>query len=68
MEVLSCVIQGMSNKKIAGLLGISYQTVKNHVTSIFQKLRMNDPTQVAIFGLRWGWFRLNDYIFDNSWN
>ena len=52
MEMLSCVTQGMSNKEIAGLLGISYQTVKNQVKTIFQKLRMNDPTQTAIFGLR----------------
>jgi DNA-binding NarL/FixJ family response regulator len=37
MEVLECVVRGMSNKEIAAKLGISHQTVKNHVTAILRK-------------------------------
>ncbi|MEN8172683.1 MAG: response regulator transcription factor [Chloroflexota bacterium] len=59
-EVLSHVAQGMSNKEIAILLEISYQTVKNHVTAILQKLSVKDRTQAAVYALRRGWFRLND--------
>jgi DNA-binding NarL/FixJ family response regulator len=60
MEVLSYVTKGMSNKEIAGLMGISHQTVKNHVTSILRKLSVEDRTQAAIFALRHGWVRLDE--------
>ena len=59
MEVLTYVTRGMSNKEIAGLMGISHQTVKNHVTSILRKLSVEDRTQAAIFALRHGWVRLD---------
>lgn len=59
MEVLTYVTKGMSNKEIAVLMGISHQTVKNHVTSILRKLSVDDRTQAAIFALRHGWVRLD---------
>ena len=60
MEILEHVTKGLSNKEIAYKLGISHQTVKNHMTAILRKLRVDDRTQAAVYALRHGWVRLED--------
>lgn len=59
MEVLERVCAGKSNRQIAQELDISYQTVKNHVSSIFAKLGVQDRIQAALYALRRGWVRLD---------
>ena len=59
MEILEHVTKGLSNKEIAYKLGISHQTVKNHMTAILRKLRVDDRTQAAVYALQHGWVRLD---------
>ncbi|MGQ9583916.1 MAG: response regulator [Anaerolineae bacterium] len=59
MEILQCIARGLSNKEVARELGISQQTVKNHMTAILRKLAVNDRTQAALYALRRGWIRLD---------
>ena len=58
MEILICVANGMSNKEIALHLGISHQTVKNHVTAVLRKIGVDDRTQATIYAIQRGWVRL----------
>jgi len=48
LSVLKQLAQGAANKEIGAHLRIAEGTVKNHVTSIFGKLGVNDRTQAAL--------------------
>lgn len=55
IEVLDCVAQGFSNRDIAEALFVNEQTVKNHMTSIFRKLEVEDRVQALILSIKRGW-------------
>ncbi|HOP72943.1 MAG TPA: response regulator transcription factor [Thermoclostridium caenicola] len=52
LEVLRLLTKGMLNKEIAKTLYISEKTVKNHISSIFRKLDVQDRTQAAVYAIR----------------
>jgi two-component system, NarL family, response regulator DegU len=53
-QILSYVAEGNSNKKIAQILDISEQTIKNHVSSILRKLNANDRAHAVVLAIRAG--------------
>ena len=55
IEVLDCVAQGFSNRDIADALFVNEQTVKNHMTSIFRKLEVEDRVQALLLSIKRGW-------------
>jgi DNA-binding NarL/FixJ family response regulator len=54
VEVLELLAEGLPNKRIAGRLGISDQTVKFHVASIMAKLRAANRVEVVRRAVRRG--------------
>lgn len=53
-EILSYVAKGFLNKQVATELGISEQTIKNHVTSILRKLNASARTEAVVVAIRQG--------------
>ena len=48
-EIISLIVEGMSNKQIAGALNIATFTVKSHVHNILEKLALHSRLQIANF-------------------
>ena len=53
-DVLSLLVEGLSNKEIANQLHLSEGTVKNYVSAIIAKLQANDRTPAVVTALRHG--------------
>jgi len=51
-EVLRQMALGLTNKEIAKMLLISYETVKEHVQHILRKIGVTDRTQAAVWAVR----------------
>jgi DNA-binding NarL/FixJ family response regulator len=52
MEVVRLMARGLSNKEIAGSLGIALPTVKNHIHHVLEKLQVRTRSEAAALVLR----------------
>ncbi|MBX3144666.1 MAG: response regulator transcription factor [Trueperaceae bacterium] len=59
-DILRHLARGSSNQAIAASLGVSEKTVRNRLSEIFSKLRLNNRTQAALYALREGIATLAD--------
>lgn len=60
LEVLQLVTHGLSNQEISMQLNITLKTVKAHVSSILQKLGVENRVQAALYALRHHLVELED--------
>ena len=58
LDVLRAILRGNANKVIASDLGISENTIKNHVKSILLKLGASDRTDAVMIGIRRGYIEM----------
>jgi DNA-binding NarL/FixJ family response regulator len=54
IEILKLMAGGLANKQIAYRLRISEKTVRNHITAIFEKLKISDRAQIVLYAVRKG--------------
>ncbi len=54
MSVLRLIAQGRSNKEIAAALFLTEGTVKGYISTIFDKLDVEDRTQAALYAVKQG--------------
>ena len=48
LDIVSAIVSGSSNRSIATQFSISEQTVKNHLSSIFEKMGVSSRLKLAL--------------------
>ena len=60
LDIIKLAARGLTNKDIAEQLHLSYRTVEGHMRGIFNKLGIGSRTEAVLYGLKNGWFTLED--------
>jgi DNA-binding NarL/FixJ family response regulator len=55
LDMLGLVAIGLRNREIAERLGVSLQTVKNHLSTVLHKLGVRNRTRAVMYAVRQGW-------------
>ena len=58
MQIAVSVASGKRNEEIAEELGLGLGAVKNYVTVVMRKVKVEDRTQLALFALKMGWIHI----------
>jgi len=53
-EIMTLMVEGLTNAQIADRLGVSYGTVMNHLGGIQRKLGLRNRVQIAVWAARHG--------------
>ena len=60
IQILSYIANGNTNKEVAYVLGISEQTIKNHISAILRKLNANDRAHAVAMAIRNQWVTVEE--------
>jgi len=60
IQILSYIANGNTNKQVAHVLGISEQTIKNHMSAILRKLNANDRAHAVAMAIRNQWVSIDE--------
>jgi len=52
LEIVSAIVAGLSNREMASQFAISEQTVKHHLTRIYDKLGVSNRLELALYAIQ----------------
>lgn len=58
-EILTLLAKGFTNQQISDKLFISEKTVKNHVSNILKKMKVQDRLNAVIKGIKQNWIKID---------
>jgi DNA-binding NarL/FixJ family response regulator len=54
VEVLRLLARGLTHRQIAGRLGITHKTARNHMANVYDKLEIHARAQAVMYAVREG--------------